>query len=266
MPYPFAHPAAAVPLARPLGRWGYLPALVVGSLAADLPRLAWLPVERAASHSLLGWLWFCIPAGVLATMLFHGFLRRPLTHLAPEALRRRLPDPPSGPRDVAELSLVALVVSVAAGSATHLLLDLVTHTYSPVVQGSELLQSTLLTLGRWRLQLFNLLQHGGSLVMVALLVWWVWRWLRRQEPGDDPASGLGPGLRGVVWLFLGGIPLVAAVIGAWPQMSSGPSLSAAILSWVHGGRAVVAVAGPVILALALAWPLVERIVASGEGS
>ena len=35
MPFTFAHPAAVVPLLRPLGRYGVLSALVIGSIVPD---------------------------------------------------------------------------------------------------------------------------------------------------------------------------------------------------------------------------------------
>ena len=59
MPYPFAHPAAVLPLARLLGRAGSPSALAIGSMIPD----AWYFVPglvRADSHGAAGLLWFCL--------------------------------------------------------------------------------------------------------------------------------------------------------------------------------------------------------------
>jgi Domain of unknown function (DUF4184) len=65
MPFTFAHPAIAVPLLRPLGCYGVLSALVIGSLAPDLAYVLPLSVPRHKSHSLTGLLWFCLPVGLM---------------------------------------------------------------------------------------------------------------------------------------------------------------------------------------------------------
>src|SRR6188768_3171058 len=96
MPYPFAHPAAVLPLARPLGRFGVPSALAIGSIAPDFWYFVPL-VERGESHSVAGLAWFCLPLGLLLYALFHLFLKQPLiallsprvgalTHLAWDAL------------------------------------------------------------------------------------------------------------------------------------------------------------------------------------
>jgi Domain of unknown function (DUF4184) len=62
VPYPFAHPAAVLLLARPMGRFAVPSALVIGSVIPDL--WYFLPfVGREASHSPAGLFWFCLPAG-----------------------------------------------------------------------------------------------------------------------------------------------------------------------------------------------------------
>ena len=78
MPYPFAHPAAVLPLARPMGRFAVPSALAIGSVVPDL----WYFVpfaDRADSHSLAALFWFCLPAGLAAYALFHLLLKQPLT-------------------------------------------------------------------------------------------------------------------------------------------------------------------------------------------
>ena len=107
MPYPFAHPAAVLPLIRPMGRFGVPAALVIGSMVPD----AWYLVPglvRADSHSAGGLLWFCLPVGLLVYVCYQLFTGRSLS-AAPWH---------------------AVVVSLLVGSLTHLGWDGVAHSYN----------------------------------------------------------------------------------------------------------------------------------------
>lgn len=87
MPYPFAHPAAVLPLARPMGRFAVPSALAIGSVLPDLWYIVPL-VDRADSHSLAALFWFCLPAGLLSYVLFHRLLKQPLIALLSTRLGR----------------------------------------------------------------------------------------------------------------------------------------------------------------------------------
>jgi hypothetical protein len=153
MPYPFAHPAAVLPLARPMGRFAVPSALVIGSIAPDfwyfVPHL-----QRPDSHSLPGLAWFCVPAGLLVYALFHLLLKQPLIALLSPRLGgftpARLPAAPWH----------AVIASLLAGALTHLGWDALTHFY----QGA---------------QPYNWLQHLSTALGSVVLAWWCWRRLRR---------------------------------------------------------------------------------------
>lgn len=103
MPYPFAHPAAVLPLMRPMGRFGVPAALVIGSMVPD----AWYLVPgmvRADSHSLTGLFWFCLPVGFVLYLLWKGSQPR-----APAA---------------------AVACSILVGALTHIAWDAVAHSYA----------------------------------------------------------------------------------------------------------------------------------------
>lgn len=103
MPYPFAHPAAVLPLARPMGRLGVTSALVIGSMVPD----AWYlfpGLVRADSHSAAGLFWFCLPLGFVVYLLWNG-----------GRLRAPLP---------------AVAVSLAVGALTHFAWDALAHSYA----------------------------------------------------------------------------------------------------------------------------------------
>ena len=118
MPYPFAHPAAILPLAGPMGRFAAPSALAIGSVAPDLwylvPGLA-----RDDSHSLAGLFWFCLPAGALAYLAFHLLLKQPLLALcqggrASYQRRRQI-----GEGEVLSAQFVARADAVAGSAHGH---------------------------------------------------------------------------------------------------------------------------------------------------
>lgn len=122
MPYPFAHPAAVLPLIRPMGRFGVPAALVIGSMVPD----AWYLVPgliRADSHSASGLLWFCLPVGLLAYICYQLFRGRPLS-AAPWH---------------------AVVLSLLVGALTHLGWDGLAHSYA--WNGVHILQHASTVLG-----------------------------------------------------------------------------------------------------------------------
>lgn len=157
MPYPFAHPAAILPLVGPMGRCAVPSALAIGCMVPD----AWYLVPmltRDDSHSLGGLLWFCLPAGLLAYLAFHLLLKQPLLALLPAGLAGRaawfMSDGlPAVPR-------YAVAVSLVAGAFTHLVWDGLTHDQY-VVNG------------------FQLLQHASTLLGTAVLAAWLAVRLRR---------------------------------------------------------------------------------------
>jgi len=187
MPYPFAHPAAVLPLARPLGRFGVASALAIGSVAPDL--WYFVPfVERGDSHSVAGMAWFCLPAGLLVYALFHLFLKQPLIALLSPRLRAftpaRLPAVPWS----------AVIVSLLAGTVTHLAWDGLTHSYD---EG-------------WR---HNWLQHASTASGTLVLGWWIWRKLRRAPAA--PAA-LSPLARAATLLAFVAVAALAALHEAAP--------------------------------------------------
>ena len=104
MPYPIAHPAAVIPLVRPMGRFAVPSALVIGSVSPDL----WYFVpalERADSHSPAGLFWFCLPVGFAVYFAFHLLLKEPLLALAPRFAAFYRPGLPRAPLYAVALSL-----------------------------------------------------------------------------------------------------------------------------------------------------------------
>lgn len=186
MPYPFAHPAAVLPLAGPMGRLAVPSALAIGSVLPDLWYLAPI-VTRAQSHGLEGLFWFCLPVGVLAYALFHLLLKEPLIALvSPRLGAFSAPGLPRAP-------WYAVLISLGVGAATHQLWDALTHSNDYAVQGH------------------NWAQHASTLLGTLVLAAWVRAKVMRVPPMPGTLSLRS---RISVGVALAGATAIAALVAA----------------------------------------------------
>jgi hypothetical protein len=182
VPYTFAHPAAVVPVAKMLGRRAVPSALAIGSVIPD----AWYFVplmEREQSHEVLGVLWFCLPAGLLAYAAFHLIFKQPMLALLPRNLAGRLaawatPGLPAVPS-------LWVLASLLAGIGTHLVWDEFTH-----AENWPILEATVYA----GIRVHQVLQHASTLLGTAFVASWLWRKLRSAEPNPEVRE-LQPRLR-----------------------------------------------------------------------
>lgn len=165
MPWTFAHPATVLPLRRVCGpgRLSF-PALVVGSLSPDFGYHVGLFGLAAHAHTGPGMLAACLPLGWLVLLLMQR-LGAPMARLLPEphrsaALASALP--------AARLPVVSTSLSLLIGAQTHVAWDAFTHEGRFFVERLAVLRVSLRVLGH-EVALFNLLQHGSSVVGVLLL-------------------------------------------------------------------------------------------------
>jgi hypothetical protein len=230
MPYPFAHPAAILPLLRPLGRHAAPSALAIGSMVPD----AWYfvpEVVRADSHSLEGLFGFCLPAGVLGYLAFHLLLKQPLLSLLPEKLASRLQAfcvpglPPAG--------WPAVLGCLLAGAATHIVWDALAHAH-------------------------RVLQHGSTLIGGAIVAAWLWRRVARAAP--QRCASLPPRAR--AWIIAA---LAAASAGwaLWVAALEPLTLPHDVVGLRHAlrtaGLAAVQALGVSAIGYAILWKLCARI-------
>jgi len=145
MPFPFAHPAAVLPLRRYCNRWFNFPALVIGSMVPDAGYFA-KGVEDL-SHHFLGSLAFGVPAGgLLLAILYRLRFTRALRPIFPM---------PIG-------SVWTLVISLIVGIWTHVLWDSFTHIDGWVVMHSELLQTPVTAFAGHTARVCHLLWYASS--------------------------------------------------------------------------------------------------------
>jgi len=253
MPFTLSHPAAALPFLRtPL----LAAALVVGTMAPDIPYYVPLFVPRELSHSLLGLVTVDLAMGVVGTLLWWFVLRAPIVDLLPRSIGMRIPAVGLLAWKPANrgwpLTLAVLLRSVLVGAATHLVWDSFTHP-GWVVDHLALLRIQLgpLLVEKW-------LQHASTVAgLVILAVWAVVR-LRATKPDPDRWCRLRTPPRIVAW---------AAIVAA--------GLAGGLIPWIHGMLAGVApfdpglvflvarfgigVAGAALVVVVGCWYLVPRI-------
>ncbi|MFB6391832.1 DUF4184 family protein [Polymorphospora lycopeni] len=204
MPFTGSHIAAVLPLARVA--WLVPSALVVGSMVPDLPYYLPLPVSATLTHSVAGVLGVDVLLGLLAFALWHGLLARFLTAISPARLRERLVRPAT-PRPRPVRLAPMLVVSLAAGAATHVLWDSFTHDGMWGATHIGWLAEPHLGMAGYRWA-----QYASTVAGAVAVAIWLFRWWRTAPPrnatGQRPPAGRM--LVAAAWTAIG----LTTVIGA----------------------------------------------------
>jgi hypothetical protein len=225
MPITIAHPIAAVPLRRPLGRLGVLSALVIGSIMPDLPLFLPISLNRNYTHSLAGLFWFCLPVGVLAYLLYDRLLERPFLALLPDAWQRRLVLAIDAARP--PVWSAGVLVSLLAGAATHSGWDAFTHGESAGVRWLPVLETRLFTLSGYTAYLFSVLQHTSSLLGTITLLAWIRSWYRRApQAATAPSEQVSASARRRVITAIAVVVVIAVVVAVASRLPARPTLRA----------------------------------------
>jgi hypothetical protein len=226
MPFTLSHPAAALPLLRPLGRYGVLSALVIGSLVPDLAYFIPLTIARNESHSITGLFLFCFPAGFVSYILFHVLFKGPLLGLLPTSLLHRMNTSVNNFMSLPSVPWTSVSISLLCGTATHLIWDTFTHEAAPGVAVIPLLHLELFSISGYHFYVFNLLQHSSTFFGIFIILWWIRRWLKRttMTPTTLPVM-LSSTQR---FITIGAIILLATSAGLWVGMKTVGSLRGVI--------------------------------------
>jgi Domain of unknown function (DUF4184) len=212
MPFTLAHPAAAVPLARLLGGWGMMSALIIGSMTPDIAFLLPIGVSRSQSHSLPGLFWCSLPVGLCCYLVFHVVMKRPMIHLLPPLAFTRLARYAISDWALRWRSVLPVMASLLIGSFTHVLWDSFTHKGSWAVRNFAWLRIHLFTGGGFWIYLYTALQWISSFVGLGLLAWWTMRWLRATPVPTQSIAG--PIQRERRWLTMLLIAITSVAMGA----------------------------------------------------
>lgn len=207
MPFTPSHAAAVLPL---VGRRGLVPAaLVIGSLAPDLPYYLQLGTESSLTHSLVGVVTVDLVMAFVVFVLWQGLVAQATYAAAPSALRARAATPPRLRARVGSAAAAGVVVvSLVLGGLTHVVWDTFTHEGR---WGTEAIP--WLTEQHGRLVGYRWLQYlssalGLAIVAVYLAVWW------RRAPKRVPATPALPRRAAVAfWVIVIGALVLGLVAG-----------------------------------------------------
>ena len=189
MPFTVSHPAAVLPL---LGLRLPASALVIGSLAPDLPYFLPTPFTPIETHTLGSVVGSNLLLGLFAFLVWHLLLVPPMRWIAPAGLQQRLP-PPEPQSLATRLASVGgfarLCLALILGAFTHVVLDAFTHEGGRALDALPWLNGVALGLPMYRW-----LHLTASVAGLSVLAWFLVHWWRRAGT-DWPSRPIPPRLR-----------------------------------------------------------------------
>jgi hypothetical protein len=239
VPFPLAHPVAALPLRRLCPKYFDFSSLIIGSITPDLA--ASIDDWEYFSHSILGSLGFCLPVGILTLWLFQG-VRTPLVSSLPNPHRDLLlPYCARTPK-----SLSRVILSLLLGAWLHIVWDLFTHDHSPLVR------HTVLSITFARFPLNHIIWLLSSLIGCVLLLAMYLSLLRNSKPPiwcfspvERRSYALWCGI--LLFPFAGAIPL--ALHDYVPGSSAGSLLRFLAMYYIGCAYLTLSLAGLLLKAL-----------------
>ena len=226
MPFTPSHAVVALPFVRtPL-----VPAAVaIGAMAPDLPLFVrGLPLHYGFTHEF-GWLPATIALAFALLLVWRLLLRPAVRELSPRGLAVRLPgewDAGAGPaiREALAISgsparvswrgMLLLVISLAIGVVSHIVWDLFTHEGR---WGTTVIPALASEWGP--LPGFKWLQHGSSVIGLAIIGIWMLVWLVRRDTEASVIRVLPSWVRVAWWVSL---PVVLLIAWGWGLTVFGP--------------------------------------------
>lgn len=249
MPFTVSHAAAVLPFLRtPLPA----AALVIGSMAPDLPFFVPFGLPRSWTHSITGAVSVDMLIAGFAIALWWGVLRAPAIDMMPRAVRERVA--PLGWRPT-PTGFLWLLVALLTGILTHLAWDSFTHAHYvsdlfPVLQ-------TPIDLAVITVPLYTVLHAVSSLVGGVILAIWVLRRVSRTAPRADARTVMPASVRIVLWAGLAALScgillaywIPAAVAGSY-LLDGGFVFSSVVAS--------IGITAWVAVVLATIWTVADR--------
>ncbi|WP_203582148.1 DUF4184 family protein [Microbacterium hibisci] len=226
MPFTPSHAVVALPFIRtPL-----VPAAIaIGAMTPDLPLFVrGLPLHYGITHTF-AWLPATIVLALALLLVWRCVLRPAARELAPRRLAERLPSDwdagagpalretlgidPAPPGRLSWRRMLLLVLSLALGVVSHIVWDLFTHEGRWGTTALPALDA------QWGpVPGYKWLQHGSSVLGLAIIGIWMVAWLARRRGAASVIRVLPDAVRWVWWLSL---PLVLVAAWGWGLAVSG---------------------------------------------
>jgi hypothetical protein len=189
MPFTISHVAVVLPFSRLLARWRLLSAVAIGAMVPDFGLFLPWRLHRFGTHSAEALLTFCLPVGLFTYWLFQYLIKAPVIEVLPEGAYSRWQRFSSRANAGSILQWILAALGVLAGALTHLVLDAFTHEGARGVRMIPWLEEPVVEIGNHQVHGFLLLQDGGSLVGLVIVVGVVLYGLRA---GHEPAVPARP--------------------------------------------------------------------------
>jgi hypothetical protein len=163
MPFTFSHPAIVLPFGKLAKNRLSVTGLVIGSMVPDLEYFLRMKMESIYSHTWEGLIWFDIPLGCLLVLGYELFIKDALiTHL-PAFFNKRFFGFKGYRQFYSPGYLVAILVSVLLGAASHIFWDSFTHPAGIFVHRHPVLKHIILIHG-YRIYIYTLLQYASTVL------------------------------------------------------------------------------------------------------
>lgn len=183
MPITTAHPALVYPL-RKLKSFHYS-ALIIGSAIPDIIHFIPGPIVRDDTHSFLNTLLLDLPVALVAFLLFHMFLKRPLWDILPDWFQKRIPQSHLEGRFPQTSRWIPILISLFVGIWSHIVWDSFTHYYD---FGAKyilpFLSIKLFTISQYKVYPTTFLQHGSSILGSLFVGYVLFRWFLNQKDNN----------------------------------------------------------------------------------
>jgi hypothetical protein len=268
MPFTISHAAVVLPFSRLLARWRLLSAVVVGAMVPDFGLFFPWRIQRFETHSAVALFTFCLPVGLAGYWVFQYLIKTPVLEVLPEGAYARW-RPFSSPATFTSIRQWILAgCGVLAGAVTHLVWDAFTHENARGVRMIPWLEDPIVDIGSHHLIGVRLMQDGGSLIGLTVVLGLVGYGLRRGREPAVPARVLRPAERRV-WVLTYVVAAVA-LSAAWLLWARVGEPTGHSLKALANGIAVAALRGLAMAllytSLALSWRLRALRVSSAHRS
>lgn len=193
--------------------------------------------DSGFGHTLPGIAALSLPLAMLMLWIFHSFVKVPLVGLLPNGVQRRLTP------HLVEFNFrgarrrLLIVASVILGIGTHVVWDSFTHPNTWPYGHFSILRQTLPAPFVGSIAFYKLLQHVSTIVGLAILAFWTWKWYTTTTPNAPPTDRPSRGRAVFIVVVITSI----SVLGTIARVYSGNALDLDHFSFsLFAGQIVVA--------------------------